>query len=194
MVASNARKNFGFLHISFYKVVQIVLPIIDADRIVAFNDDASSNNRLDDMGNYDSYIAQSYIIESTRISVNNYSSSNPESTCTVYVRVPIEDIMTLKQKKRYGEGNQAGIEHDLSSTDVSIPSQISIASTFSVRANLNIKRVAVFNLMGALIGSVTLNSTDSAIHPSSLNINKRGIYVMQVETENGIISKKIMVI
>lgn len=28
MVASNARKNFGFLHISFYKVVQIVLPII----------------------------------------------------------------------------------------------------------------------------------------------------------------------
>ena len=30
MVASNARKNFGFLHISFYKVVQIVLPIIEA--------------------------------------------------------------------------------------------------------------------------------------------------------------------
>jgi len=29
MVASNARKNFGFLHISFYKVVQIVLPIIN---------------------------------------------------------------------------------------------------------------------------------------------------------------------
>ena len=28
MVASNARKIFGFLHISFYKVVQIVLPII----------------------------------------------------------------------------------------------------------------------------------------------------------------------
>ena len=31
MVASNARKNFGFLHISFYKVVQIVLPIILKD-------------------------------------------------------------------------------------------------------------------------------------------------------------------
>ena len=28
MVVSNAHKNFGFLHISFYKVVQIVLPII----------------------------------------------------------------------------------------------------------------------------------------------------------------------
>ena len=33
MVASNARKNFGFLHISFYKVVQIVLPIIDDNAI-----------------------------------------------------------------------------------------------------------------------------------------------------------------
>ena len=28
MVVSNARKKIGFLHISFYKVVQIVLPII----------------------------------------------------------------------------------------------------------------------------------------------------------------------
>ena len=32
MVASNARKIFGFLHISFYKVVQIVLPIILSKR------------------------------------------------------------------------------------------------------------------------------------------------------------------
>lgn len=30
MVVSNARKKNGFLHISFYKVVQIVLPIIKA--------------------------------------------------------------------------------------------------------------------------------------------------------------------
>ena len=29
MVVSNARKKIGFLHISFYKVVQIVLPIIN---------------------------------------------------------------------------------------------------------------------------------------------------------------------
>lgn len=39
MVASNARKKIGFLHISFYKVVQIVLPIIGdyrADVVVRF--------------------------------------------------------------------------------------------------------------------------------------------------------------
>ena len=35
MVASNARKNFGFLHISFYKVVQIVLPIIHYVNVVS---------------------------------------------------------------------------------------------------------------------------------------------------------------
>ena len=29
MVVSNAHENFGFLHISFYKIVQIVLPIIE---------------------------------------------------------------------------------------------------------------------------------------------------------------------
>ena len=34
MVASNARKNFGFLHISFYKVVQIVLPIIFTNKSI----------------------------------------------------------------------------------------------------------------------------------------------------------------
>ena len=28
MVVSNAHEKFGFLHISFYKIVQIVLPII----------------------------------------------------------------------------------------------------------------------------------------------------------------------
>ena len=29
MVVSNAHEKFGFLHISFYKIVQIVLPIIE---------------------------------------------------------------------------------------------------------------------------------------------------------------------
>lgn len=37
MVASNARKNFGFLHISFYKVVQIVLPIIENREKVGYD-------------------------------------------------------------------------------------------------------------------------------------------------------------
>ena len=33
MVVSNAHEKFGFLHISFYKIVQIVLPIIKQKQI-----------------------------------------------------------------------------------------------------------------------------------------------------------------
>lgn len=46
MVASNARKNFGFLHISFYKVVQIVLPIIhDYEKPINFVRETIENVR-----------------------------------------------------------------------------------------------------------------------------------------------------
>ena len=46
MVVSNARKKIGFLHISFYKVVQIVLPIIICINIIGTKISNNNNKNL----------------------------------------------------------------------------------------------------------------------------------------------------
>lgn len=58
-----------------------------SEKIVGFNDDCSSSNgSLFKLGYYDSYFADTYKVKTSGISVSNYSSVSPKSTCSIIVR------------------------------------------------------------------------------------------------------------
>ena len=157
----------------------------DADRIVGFNDDVDSDDKVSGMAQYDAYVAQTYIIPTTRISVNNYSSSNPESSCTIYARVPTTDAAAMKQGRKNGFGSEQAAIDAVAVTSIVIPSQVRIGSSFSVKSADEIKRISVYNLAGTLIGDVNCNDCELAVETAALNIYHQGVYIFRVETASG---------
>lgn len=164
----------------------------DADRVVAFNDDASTNNVVDDMCDFDAYISQSFIFPATRVSVNSYSSSSPESTCTIYGRIPVANVPTRKQGKNISSDNGQTDIDEISAPSIEIPSRINIGSSFAVKSSNIITRIAAYNLSGLIVGQMTCNTAKCIVSASSLNISRPGIYILRVETVSGIETQKVM--
>ena len=64
-------------------------------------------------------------------------------------------------------------------------------NVINVNATSNISNVEVYTITGQKVGDFTANSTHTAINTSNLT---RGLYLMQIHTENGIINKKFSVV
>lgn len=164
------------------------------DKIVGFNDDAPSGKREQyNLSAWDSYISQKYFMETSGLSVSNYSSSKPTSRCNIIARISEGNAQSVA-KSRSKDANTAGVS-ELSITDESaqIISPINISGAFSIYAPEKIKKTSIYGIAGNCIGSVNCNESSVNIPASSLNINQPGIYVISVETENGITSKKVVI-
>lgn len=58
----------------------------DADRLVGYNDDTSESDKKQfGLGPLDACLSQKYLIETTSIDITNYSSIDPDKTCTLRV-------------------------------------------------------------------------------------------------------------
>lgn len=163
------------------------------DKIVGFNDDApSAKVQQYNISSWDSYISQKYLMETSGISVSNYSSSKPTSRCNIVARIS-EGAAQAVAKARAKGGNTAGVT-ELALTDESVRIAVpeNISGSFSINAPEKIQKVSIYGLAGNYIGSVNCKDYCANIPASSLNITQTGIYVISVETSNGITSKKVV--
>jgi hypothetical protein len=164
------------------------------DKIVGFNDDAPSAKREQyNLSAWDSYISQKYLMKTSGISVSNYSSSNPVSRCSIFARISNGAAQSVAKARSKGS-NTAGVS-GLSITDESI--QIAVpantSGSFTLNAPEKIQKVSVYGLAGNCIGSVNCKENYVNLPVSSLNITQPGIYIISVETSNGVTSKKVAI-
>ncbi len=163
-----------------------------ADRVVGFDDDAPKD-KINEYGLswYDSYISQEYFIKTNTISISNYSSLNPVSTCTVRARL-VDNTSSLAKSQTFSEKEITG-NLKLKNAEVVIPSVIELNSVLSLSANTQIIKIRLFDLSGKCISSINAHDKSLDIPFSALNISSSGIYIVHVETENDIIIKKIII-
>lgn len=166
----------------------------DCDKIVGFNDDGpASKIEQYELSPWDSYISQRYFMKTNGISVSNFSSSNPKSRCNVVARLSEGAAQSLEKSRGKG-GDTAGTSYALminESVTVEVPGNLS--GSFSIAANESIGNVYAYGLAGDCIGSVSGSGLCIEIPASSLNITRPGIYIISVETENGVTSRKVAV-
>lgn len=166
----------------------------NCDKIVGFNDDAPSAKREQyNISAWDSYISQKYFMNTSGLSVSNYSSSKPKSRCNIVARVS-EGAAQSVAKSRAKGSNIAGVS-ELSIKDESVQINVpaSISGFFSIYASEKIQKVSAYGLAGNCIGMVNGKDSCANIAASSLNITQPGVYVISVETLNGITSKKVAI-
>lgn len=163
------------------------------DKIVGFNYDApSAKVKQYNISYLDSYISQKYLMETSGISVSNYSSSKPTSRCNIVARIS-EGAAQSVAKARAKGGNTAGVT-EIAITDESVRIAVpeNLSGSFSINATEKIQKVSIYGLAGNHIGSVTCKDSCAYIPASSLNITQMGIYIISVETSTGITSKKVV--
>lgn len=166
----------------------------NCDKIVGFNDDAPSAKKEQyNISAWDSYISQKYFMNTSGLSVSNYSSSKPTSRCNIVARVS-EGAAQSVAKSRAKGSNTAGVS-ELSIKDESVQINVpaSISGSFSIYASEKIQKVSAYGLAGNCIGTVNGKDSCANIAASSLNITQPGVYVISVETSNGITSKKVAI-
>lgn len=166
----------------------------NCDKIVGFNDDAPSAKREQyNISAWDSYISQKYFMNTSGLSVSNYSSSKPTSRCNIVARVS-EGAAQSVAKSRAKGSNIAGVsELSIKDESVQINVSASISGSFSIYASEKIQKVSAYGLAGNCIGTVNGKDSCANIAASSLNITQPGVYVISVETSNGITSKKVAI-
>lgn len=165
-----------------------------SDRIVGFNDDAPSAKKQQyNISSWDSYISQKYFMKTSGISVNNYSSSKPKSRCNIIARISEEAALSMAKARAKGV-NTAGVsEPSIINESVQITGPVNLNGSFSINAPEKVLKVSVYGLAGNCIGSINCKESYVDIPALSLNIIQPGIYVISVETVNGVASKKISV-
>ena len=164
------------------------------DKIVGFNDDASKEERAQyGLSAWDSYISQKYFMKTSGISVSNYSSSKPASHCNIVAGIS-EGASQSAAKSRAKDANTAGVS-DVSVTDESVRIYVpaNIYDSFSIKATDRIHKISAYGLAGNCIGSIKWQESCAVIPAYCLNITQPGIYVICVETSNGVTSKKVVI-
>ena len=63
-------------------------------------------------------------------------------------------------------------------------------NVLNINANSNINRVEVFNMMGQMVGSYTVNDVNTQINTTNFS---NGVYMVKIDTENGMVTKKFTV-
>ena len=160
-----------------------------ADRIVGYNDDAPSDV-LDEfgLGQHDSYLCQVYKVKTSGVHVCNYSSNNPESDCYVDVW-PLDDVsrnLAFTPVRR----NSA----PLHPTTTGLSGRIyEYSSSIPVGDTDDVKSVQVFSLMGEKLASFSGDRCRAGLSVHDFSGKKGETYVMVMDTDKGMIVKKILV-
>lgn len=163
-----------------------------ADKVVGYNDDGpSSKLNQYDLSSWDSYIAQQYFIPTSKISVCNYSSSKPQSTCNIFVGRE-GDVTSANMLMEARSLNASSLSDD-NTTNIQIPSFVNLGNKISFTSENSIRTISVKTISGLHVCCLNRIDTNKSLTTSDLNISNPGIYLIQVETEQGMQCKKVMV-
>lgn len=145
--------------------------------VVGVNDDAQSVWRDEyELSKRDAALVQTYAKPTTAITVCNFSSLQPKSTCTVISRIPAYAI-TVQD----------------SDTHIEMPEAVNLGSNLEVSSSDNIRSVTVNGIYGNNIGTVKANDKEVNIPLSMVNVNNPGLYIVTVETDHGVKSSRLFV-
>lgn len=167
-----------------------------ADRIVGFNDDApSAKANQYNLSSWDSYISQKYFMPTSGISVSNYSSSKPTSKCSIIARVCENSSVNAAQMTAKMKRAKTTDVSPITSLDqiISIPSSVDLHSSLTINASTKIKTVSVYTISGTNLARIKVEDNFLSVLVSELNISQTGIYIINVETVEGITSQKTIV-
>lgn len=165
-----------------------------SDRIVGFNDDApSAKIEQYNISSLDSYISQTYFMNTSGISVSNYSSSNPTSRCNIVARISEDAAQSVAKARAKSTDTAIVSSPSIINETVQIAFPVNINGHFAINATDKIQTVSVYGLAGNCLGVVNCQESCVNISASSLNITQPGIYVISVETTNGVTSKKVAI-
>lgn len=164
-----------------------------ADKLVGVNDDGP-REKLNQYNLYmlDSYISQKYFMKTYQISVNNYSSLKPVSSCNILARVVNNEEASAAALMKSAHNTTTDIK-DVRTESVSISSGTGLNSDLIISADADIENVSAYNLAGVRIGSIACEGRQVSVPMSSLNMTYQGIYVVRIETGEGIQSKKVII-
>jgi len=163
-------------------------------RIVGFDDDGPQLKLNQyNLSNWDSFISQKYFVETSKISVCNYSSSNPVSKCNIIARLFEGTNQTLPKASK--EMKETTSISSLLTTDenIEIPNIIYRGEYFTINAKDKIKTIQVFNLCGNKVCRTVGNGNIFTSSASALNLTKPGLYIINVETTKDVYSNKVVV-
>lgn len=166
-----------------------------ADKIVGVNDDGPAAKLLQyNLSGRDSYISQKYFVKTHKISVSSYSSNKPVSTCDILARVSGESSQDVSQMRAVKPETKNISNVSIADSSVKVPGIIEISSSLEIIANESICNISVFNLSGKCVASINDVSGNTVMLPvSKFNMTERGMYIVSVETINGVSSKKVIV-
>lgn len=166
------------------------------DRIVGFNDDVPVFvSKKYDLSALDSYISQKYFIKTSAVSVSNYSSLNPNSTCDIISIISEKSADEVQSLMRKITPELSGVTPNQFSFGniVNIPSAVSLGSEVTISSTEQIKQVSIYAISGTLLTIVSTNDNTISTSTTSLGMSKPGLYIACIETVNGTVSKKIIV-
>lgn len=162
-----------------------------SDKLVGYNNNGESSKLTEyGLSSLDAYISQVYYMPTTGISVSNYSSSNPDSKCSIYARVANGNHANAAKAMRneLSSTTSIGDVNDNNTNSLSISIQ---GNLLNICSDIGIKSVKVYALSGSTLAHFTCNGTET--HVSMPSIMGKGIYVVSVETKQGISSRKLVV-
>lgn len=166
----------------------------DSDKIVGFNDDAPRTKREEyNLSAWDSYISQKYFMKTSGISVSNFSSSKPTSRCNIVARISEGAAQSVAKSRAKGANTAEVSEMPITDDTVQINVPANVSESFTLYASEQIQKVSVFGLAGNCIGFVNGKESYINIASSSLNITQPGVYVIRVDTSNGVTIKKVAI-
>ncbi len=166
----------------------------NSDRVVGFNDDGPrAKTSYFNLSTRDSYISQKYFMKTSGISVSNYSSSNPISRCNIIACISEYATKSVAKVRAKGSSVTGVPTLSILNKSVQITSPRNINGVITISANENIQRISLYGMEGNRIGSITGKGSTPTIPVSALNMSQPGIYIVCIETADGITSKKISV-
>lgn len=127
-----------------------------------------------------------------QISVNSYSSLKPVSSCNILARVVNNEEASAAALMKSAHNTTTDIK-DVRTENVSISSGTGLNSDLIISADADIENVSAYNLAGVRIGSIACKGRQVSVPMSSLNMTYQGIYVVRIETGEGIQSKKVII-
>ena len=143
---------------------------------------------------YDSHILQQYNVRTSGISVCNYFSNTPESSC--YIIAGIDESIfdpgpEWEFMPKYNETLNRSKYTD-KVLDVNISDQLEHNGVITITSDSPIHNVTITDLSGTIISVLQQQGTELSISKDLMKIGKSGIYIVSVETDNGITSKKLL--
>lgn len=125
------------------------------------------------------------------ISVSNYSSLNPDSKCSIYARVAVDDEVNASKTIFGGLSSitavQSSASGEMSPLTVAVQEGCLTVSSQNV-----IQSVAIYGLFGSILCRSNVGGKAVKVQLPASFSSTQSVYVVCAETDGGVVSRKLI--